>query len=609
MWNVAFLVTGLFFLVLLIIIFFSKEVINSIENRIFKLFIIANVVEYLAEIPLQLIVRGLGINHFLVNIFSRLYVISMFLVFTIFTIYTICICIKRDENDKIQPKHLKYIKYTSIIYAAINTVILLFADFHKFYDGNKMYLYGQLSDTIKLQIGIYFVIWIIMLLINIKKIFKKKYIPIFVIIFLVLVNISLQAIDPSFLIATVVTTFICYTMYFTIENPDIRLIEYEKKEKELAISANEAKSAFLSSMSHELRTPLNAIVGLSEDMLSFQDQVPSEVKEDCHDIVNASNTLLEIIGNILDISKIEGGKLELIESDYLPKEEIESLLKIMRTKVEEKDLQLNVFIDPNIPECLFGDRLRIKQIINNFLSNAIKYTEKGYIDFTVRWINNSLEIKVADTGRGIKPEDKDKLFEKFERLHVEKTSSVQGTGLGLAITKSLVELMGGSINVDSVFGQGSTFWVVIPQKLGNKDNIVREALSVEEKHEVDFTGKKILVVDDNKLNIKVLRKAIASFNFEIDECYDGQTAINMINAGHYDIVLMDIMMPVMGGEEAMGILKQNPAFTTPVIALTADATTGAKERYMACGFVDYLAKPFSRDVIATKLENVLKDTK
>ncbi len=609
MWNVAFLVTGLFFLVLLIIIFFSKEVINSIENRIFKIFIIANVIEYLSEIPLQLIVRNLGIDHFLVNIFSRLYIISMFLVFTIFTIYTICICIKRDENDEIQPKHLKYIKYTSIIYAAINTVILLFTDFHKFYDGNKMYLYGQLSDTIKFQIGIYFFIWIILIFINIKKIFKKKYIPIFVIIFLVLVNISLQAIDQSFLIATVVTTFICYTMYFTIENPDIRLIEYEKKEKELAISANEAKSAFLSSMSHELRTPLNAIVGLSEDMLSFQDQVPSEVREDCHDIVNASNTLLEIIGNILDISKIEGGKLELIESDYLPKEEIESLLKIMRTKVEEKDLELNVFIDPNIPECLYGDRLRIKQIINNFLSNAIKYTEKGYIDFTVRWINNSLEIKVADTGRGIKPEDKDKLFEKFERLHVEKTSSVQGTGLGLAITKSLVELMGGNINVDSVYGQGSTFWVVIPQKPGNKDNIVREALSVEEKHEVDFTGKKILVVDDNKLNIKVLRKAIASFNFEIDECYDGQTAINMINAGHYDIVLMDIMMPVMGGEEAMGILKQNPAFTTPVIALTADATTGAKERYMACGFVDYLAKPFSRDVIATKLENVLKDTK
>ena len=398
-------------------------------------------------------------------------------------------------------------------------------------------------------------------------------------------------------------------MYFTIENPDVRLVEYEKREKELAVSANEAKSAFLSSMSHELRTPLNAIVGLSEDMLSYKDRVPDEVKEDCDDIVNASNTLLEIIGNILDISKIEGGKLELIESDYLPKEEIESLLKIMRTKVEEKNLQFNVYIDPNIPECLFGDRLRIKQIINNFLSNAIKYTEKGSIDFGARWINNCLELRVRDTGRGIKKEDMAKLFEKFERLHVEKTSAVQGTGLGLAITKNLINLMGGTINVDSEFGVGSTFDVIIPQKIGNKDNIVREALTVEEKHEVDFTGKKLLVVDDNKLNIKVLRKAISSFNFEIDECYNGEEALKMIGEKQYDLILMDIMMPVMGGEETMGILKQNPEFKTPVLALTADATTGAKEKYLACGFVDYLTKPFSRDTIAKKLEKAFESTK
>ena len=398
-------------------------------------------------------------------------------------------------------------------------------------------------------------------------------------------------------------------MYFTIENPDARLVEYEKREKELAVSASEAKTAFLSSMSHELRTPLNAIVGLSEDMLSFKEQVPGEVQEDCVDIVNASNTLLELIGNILDISKIEGGKLELIESDYLPHEEIESLLKIMRTKMEEKDLQFNIYIDPNIPECLYGDRLRIKQIINNFLSNAAKYTEKGSVNFGVRWIDNQLQIRVSDTGRGIKKEDMDKLFEKFERLHVEKSSSVQGTGLGLAITKNLVELMGGKIIVSSVFGKGSTFDVYIPQKLGNKENIVRETLSIEDKPVVDYTGKKVLVVDDNKLNIKVLRKAIASFNFEIDECYDGLQALDKIANNKYDLILMDIMMPNMGGEETIIKLKENPSFNTPVIALTADATTGAKERYLEEGFNDYLAKPFSRDIIAQKLDNVLGNTK
>ena len=274
-------------------------------------------------------------------------------------------------------------------------------------------------------------------------------------------------------------------LFFTIENPDVRLVEYEKREKELAISASEAKTAFLSSMSHELRTPLNAIVGLSEDIMSYQDKVPQEVREDSIDIVNASNTLLELIGNILDISKIEGGKLEIIEADYLPHEEIESLLKIMRTKMEEKDLTFNIYIDPNIPECLYGDRLRIKQIINNFLSNAAKYTEKGFVNFGVRWFNNGLQIRVVDSGRGIKKEDMDKLFQKFERLHVEKTSSVQGTGLGLAITKNLVDLMGGQITVSSEFGKGSTFDVYIPQKIGNKDNIVRETLSIEDKVQAD----------------------------------------------------------------------------------------------------------------------------
>lgn len=611
MWNIVFLFTGFIFILLLSVIFFSKDVIASLENKIFKIMIIVNFIEYLFEIPLQIIVRTFGIDHLLVNIFSRLYSISIFLVFTVFTIYTICICINRDKDkdEKLIAKRFKNFNYFMVVYIVLCILTLLVLPFEKYYDGTKMYLYGSLADILRFQMGIYFVIWVIMLIINIKKIFKKKYIPIFVVIVLILINMYLQAMDPSFLIATVVGTIVCYTMFFTIENPDIRLIEYEKREKELAMSANEAKTAFLSSMSHEIRTPLNAIVGLSEDIMSYQDKVPAEVKEDSIDIVNASNTLLEIIGNILDISKIEGGKLELVESDYLPKEEIESLLKIMRTKLEEKDLEFNVYIDPNIPECLYGDRLRIKQIINNFLSNAIKYTEKGSVNFGVRWINNSLEIRVKDTGRGIKKEDMDKLFQKFERLQVEKNSSVQGTGLGLAITKNLIDLMGGTVKVESEEGKGSMFAVIIPQKLGNKDNIVREALSVEERHDVDYSGKKLLVVDDNKLNIKVLRKAIAAFNFEIDECYDGATAIDKINANNYDIILMDIMMPGMGGEEAIGILKQNPDFKIPVIALTADATNGAKERYLACGFVDYLAKPFSRDVIAKKLENILGNTK
>ena len=593
------LVTCFILSLTLCIVFVVKNKVRTEESRIYSILLFANLIGIFLESGciffsykyLSLIIYDIVLHTYFIYIL-------FFLTMLVFYVYSIYITPETKQKYRV-------FQIITFIVLTISSIAVIFLPVEK----HIGYSIGPAVSFIYIYSTILFAVVIAIILSNRKNIKIKKIFPFFLLGIMMLILTSIQREHPDITISTAVHFLTVFIMYHTIENPDVRIAELEKQNAELAQSANEAKSAFLSSMSHELRTPLNAIVGLSEDMLSYKDRVPSEVKEDCDDIVNASNTLLEIIGNILDISKIEGGKLELVETDYLPKEEIESLLKIMRTKVEEKDLKFNVYIDPGIPECLYGDRLRIKQIINNFLSNAIKYTEKGSIDFGARWVNNSLELKVRDTGRGIKAEDKDKLFEKFERLHVEKTSAVQGTGLGLAITKNLVDLMGGEIKVDSVYGQGSTFDVIIPQKIGNKDNIVREALTVEERRDIDFTGRKVLIVDDNKLNIKVLRKAIQTFNFEIDECYNGEEALKKIDENKYDLIFMDIMMPVMGGEETMGILKQKADFNTPVLALTADATTGAKERYLSIGFVDYLAKPFSRDTIAQKLENVFKDMK
>ena len=595
------LLTCFVFSVTLCIVFLYKNKVHTEETKIYSLLIFSNLIGIILEaITLYLSLNKNYFGSLLYNVVMHLYFgyILFFLTILLFYVYSI-------YSTKENANRYKKLKLFSSLFLLIGFIFVIILPVEQ----HVGYATGPAVNFIYIYSSFIFSLVIALIILNRNNLKINKIFPFFLLGLMMLILTSIQRERPEITISTAVHFLTVFIMYHTIENPDIHVIELEKKNAELAVSANEAKSAFLSSMSHELRTPLNAIVGLSEDMLSYQDRVPNEVKEDCNDIINASNTLLEIIGNILDISKIEGGKLEIIEADYLPKEEIESLLKIMRTKVEEKELNFNVYIDPNIPECLYGDRLRIKQIINNFLSNAIKYTEKGSIDFGARWINNSLELKVRDTGRGIKKEDMDKLFEKFERLHVEKTSAVQGTGLGLAITKNLVNLMGGTIKVDSEFGVGSTFDVIIPQKLGNKDNIVRESLTVEEKHDNDYTGKKVLVVDDNKLNIKVLRKAIASYNFEIDECYNGEEAINKVKQKKYDLILMDIMMPVMGGEEALSNLKQNPDFNTPVIALTADATTGAKEKYMASGFVDYLTKPFSRDTIAKKLDNIFENTK
>ena len=638
MWNIVFLVTGMLFILLLLRIFLSKEVIESKENRIFKLIAIFNLIGYISEISLQISVIKLGTDDILSIVLSKLYLVVIFIWFAIFSIYTFIIGLNKDNEEKYN-KQYNIQKNINILIGLVGSIIMCILPIEIFYDETGMYSHGMAVDTLKILLGIYMLIWIIILVINIKKLKEKKFVPMFVVIGLLILNVILQTINPSIVIATMVGTFICYTMYFTIENPDLKMLRQMELAKDQAERANRAKSDFLSSMSHEIRTPLNAIVGFSEDIQSYKETADPRIVEDADYILEASETLLEIVGNILDINKIESNKMEIIEAPYNFKKEVETLAKIDATRIGEKNINFKINLAPDIPYELIGDKTHMKEIINNLLTNAIKYTDEGEITLDVKCINQNdicnLIISVKDTGKGIKAEDINKLFTKFERLDVERNTTTEGTGLGLAITKALVEMMGGKINVQSKFGKGSLFVVQIPQKISqmvNPDQTVqiniapiKQAMEKEEQLEeknddnkekietkdsssIRYDGKKILIVDDNKLNIKVARRALQDFNFEIDECYDGEECLGkVVNGNEYDLILMDIMMPNMSGETALSKLKENPNFHIPTIALTADAVAGAKEKYLSEGFIDYIAKPFSKEGIKEKLDLVFKD--
>ena len=395
----------------------------------------------------------------------------------------------------------------------------------------------------------------------------------------------------------------------TIHN--IRRALREINERRDAIAANEAKTELLARISHELRTPLGIIIGM--DDLIIEEAKDQLINEYAVNIKTSANTMLGLVNDILDISRIEAGKMELVEGEYYIQKMIEDMAAAFRVIADKKNLKFNVRVGNGIPDILFGDEMKIRQIISNILSNAIKYTPKGHVDFAITCNNEDDEcrliIAIADSGIGIDSKDFDSLFTSFRRL--SKNMEIEGTGLGLSITKNLVDLLGGKLEVESQVGVGSCFTVEIPQK------IVRlykseAALPSSVINNIEFPlfgfKRKVLVVDDNILNINMISATLKKCELKVDSAISGKRCIQLCEKNKYDLILLDHMMPEMDGVETFRNIRSNEKnlnFETPIIVVTANALSGMAEYYSVIGFSSYLLKPIDRKKMCQTLKDFI----
>lgn len=607
--SLAMTLLSILYSVFLSIIYFSKKHIKSHENALFSILLILNVLGLFTELSCNLVIMNITKDGSLSIFVNKMLLTYFNFYICIYSLYVVTVCYKKEKGDfELFYKRIQSIFLIVWLVAEMSICIL---PVYIFQEGMSIYSYGPSPNVIYVLTALCVILCIYCLAVNIKDIRHKKYTPILWFVISGFVISAIQKINPALTLAVPMETFTLFLMYFSIENPDLKLINELNLERDRADKANNAKTEFLSHMSHEVRTPLNAIINFSNSLI--EELHDENAKEDAKVIVDASKSLLEIVNGILDISKIEANKIEIVNIEYEPQDMFDSLVALSKARLGSKPIDFRVSFDESIPKYLFGDSSRIKQICVNLLTNSIKYTKEGFIEFKVSSVVSGdvcrLIMSVEDSGIGIKKEDVNKLFDKFSRLDLEKNISIEGSGLGLAITKKLVDMMGGKIVVQSEYGVGSKFTVAIDQRIVAPTKKKDDDFDVSSIVKKEYPNKRVLVIDDNKMNLTVAKKVLEPFKVLVDTAESGDEGIEkIVMNGNYDLVLLDDMMPNKTGVETLKELKENMEdYKTPTVALTANAIVGMKEKYLEEGFDDYLAKPIEKDELKRVLNKFLKE--
>ena len=591
--NTIYIITGIMFTLLLILVFKIKKINNLLSNNTFFILSLSLLIGFILELIINFL-STLTLKPVMLEVYTKLYLIFIVCWFSIFSVYTFLISKKDDTLNK-----TIMILYALLTLVSSLSIILLPLNIDT---TNFIYLSGNSINIFKVLLPSMLCILFLRTLLNrnVISITKCNYIYVALILLSICTFLELKY---ELNIITTILLFITYLVFLTIENPALKEYEIINNLRLRALKANMNKTDFLSNISHELRTPLASIISSIDEIKNYN--LPPEFKDTINDIVDSSSSLLDIVGNVIDINKIENKVYDIKEKDYSIKETVEKLIKMNTKKYNKENVIFKYFISESTPQNLFGDKTKIKEIINNVLDNSFKYTDKGSISLTINSEIVSdicnLIIEIKDTGIGIKSEDLNKIFNGSD-IDNEINSDVDRDGLGLLVTKNLVSLLGGTITVSSYYGSGSVFTIKIPQRLKN------ELETIEQTNTTKFINKRILLVDDDRLNNRILKRLLNIYDIELDTCERGIECIDKINNGeHYDLILMDIMMPDMNGIDTLKKLKSNKNFNTKVVALTADALSTSKNKYIKTGFADYIPKPFKKEKLEQKLKELLGD--